>query len=399
MKRPMAWQKQILLFLLSQCITLFGSTLVQMAVIWYVTIKTASGTWVAAFSVCAYLPQFLISFWGGVWADRYDRKTLIIGADAAIALITLAMVWLLPYLSSEPELMGGLLIMSLLRSVGAGIQTPAVNAVIPQLVPAAQLMRYNGLNAAMQSLVGFAAPAAAGLVFAVASLRSALLVDVLTAIFGIGIFLFVPLSARPAPNEHCSVLTDLRQGLAYAFSEKSISRLLAVYGLFVFLSVPAGFLAGLLVRRVYGDTYWYLTAVEVIGFAGMAAGGLLMSVWGGFSQRSRTLTLSLVIYGSLAALLALTPAFPLYLIAMLGYGIALTMVQTTLTTLLQETTAPALQGRIFGLMSAMYAGFLPLGMAIFGPLADHLPLSALMLASGLALVSIAALFDRSLGSR
>ena len=395
MKQTMTWQKQILLFLLSQCITLFGSTLVQMAVIWYVTIKTASGTWVAAFSVCAYLPQFVISFWGGVWADRYDRKALIIGADAAIALVTLAMVWLLPYLSCEPELMGGLLLMSLMRSVGAGIQTPAVNAVIPQLVPDAELMRYNGLNAAMQSLVGFAAPAAAGLVFAVASLRSALLVDVLTAILGIGIFLFVPLSARPAPSEHVSALTDLRQGLAYAFSERSISRLLAVYGLFVFLSVPAGFLAGLLVRRIYGDTYWYLTAVEVIGFAGMAVGGLLMSVWGGLAQRGRTLTLSLILYGSLAALLALTPAFPLYLLFMLGYGIALTMVQTALTTLLQETTAPALQGRVFGLMSAMYAGFLPLGMAIFGPLADYLPLNALMLASGLALVSIAVLFDRS----
>ena len=118
MKQHSPWQRQILLFLVSQCITLFGSTLVQMAVIWYVTMQTASGAWVAAFSVCAYLPQFVISFWGGVWADRYDRKTLIIAADAAIALGTLAMVWALPHLSSEPLLLGGLLLMSLLRSLG-----------------------------------------------------------------------------------------------------------------------------------------------------------------------------------------------------------------------------------------------------------------------------------------
>ena len=57
----------IILFLLSQCITLFGSTLVQMAIVWYVTMQTASGAWVAAFSVCSYLPQFLISFPGGAW--------------------------------------------------------------------------------------------------------------------------------------------------------------------------------------------------------------------------------------------------------------------------------------------------------------------------------------------
>ena len=69
-----AWKRQAILFLTSQFITLFGSTLVQMAIVWYVTIQTLSGMWVAAFTVCSYLPQFLISFAAGVWADRYSRK-------------------------------------------------------------------------------------------------------------------------------------------------------------------------------------------------------------------------------------------------------------------------------------------------------------------------------------
>ena len=80
----MEGQKKICFFLISQCITLFGSTLVQMAVIWYVTLQTDSGIWVAAFSVCSYLPQFVISFVGGVWADRYSRKRLILAADKVI---------------------------------------------------------------------------------------------------------------------------------------------------------------------------------------------------------------------------------------------------------------------------------------------------------------------------
>ena len=122
------WQKRILLFLTSQCITLFGSTLVQMALVWYATMQTSSGVWVAAFTVCSYLPQFLISFIGGVWADRYHRKKLIIGADLLIALVTFVMVLAIPHISSEPALLGGLLVMSVIRSLGAGIQTPAVNA-------------------------------------------------------------------------------------------------------------------------------------------------------------------------------------------------------------------------------------------------------------------------------
>lgn len=116
------WQKRILLFLTSQCITLFGSTLVQMALVWYATMQTSSGAWVAAFTVCSYLPQFLISFVGGVWADRYHRKRLIIGADMLIAFATFIMVLAIPHISSEPALLGGLLVMSVIRSLGAGIQ-------------------------------------------------------------------------------------------------------------------------------------------------------------------------------------------------------------------------------------------------------------------------------------
>ena len=71
------WKRKTLFFLISQCITLFGSTLVQMAIVWYITLKTESGAWVAAVSICSYLPQFLISFVGGVWADRYSRKKFI----------------------------------------------------------------------------------------------------------------------------------------------------------------------------------------------------------------------------------------------------------------------------------------------------------------------------------
>ena len=70
------------------------------------------------------------------------------------------------------------------------------------------------------------------------------------------------------------MLSDLKTGISYVFSRRRISRLLMLYGLFVLLCVPAGFLAGLLVSRVYGDSYGSLTAVELAGFAGMTAGGL-----------------------------------------------------------------------------------------------------------------------------
>lgn len=383
------WKIWAILFFISQSITLFGSTLVQMAIVWYVTLNTSSGVWVAAFSVCSYLPEFIISFLGGVWADRYHRKKLIIGADFTIAMVTLAMMLLMPYISNQTILLWALLIMSILRSLGAGIQTPAVNAVIPQLVPADQLMRFNGINATMQSIVRFAAPAAAGVILTIGTLRSTLSIDILTAVLGIGLLSCIFISYERKEKEEAPVLADLKTGISYAFSDKLIGRLLIIYGLFVFLCVPAGYLAGLLVSRVYGDTYGYLTLVELVGFAGMMVGGLLMSTWGGFKNRKATLLLGLDIFGIMAILMGMSTNFIFYLILMTIYGVALTTVQTAITTLLQEKTDIAMQGRVFGLLGSMYSGCMPIGMAIFGPLADVIPLQWIMIASGIALIVIA----------
>ena len=71
---------------------------------------------------------------------------------------------------------------------------------------------------------------------------------------------------------------------------------------------------------------------------------------------------------------------------MFVYSIALTMIQTATTTIIQEKTQESMLGRVFGLMGAMYSGFLPIGMAIFGPLADMLPLQGIMVGSGIALI-------------
>ena len=382
------WKSQAMLFLISQCITLFGSTLVQMAIVWYVTIQTSSGVWVAAFTVCSYLPQFLISFVAGVWADRHSRKKLIIGADSLIALVTFLMVLVIPHITDKTVVLGGLLVMSVIRSFGAGIQTPAVNAVIPQLVPEDQIMRFNGINATMQSVVQFAAPAAAGVLLTINTLSSTLIIDTATAIVGIGLLSAVIIPKQAIQNKETSVFIDMKIGIKYTLSDKLIGKVLTVYGLFIFLCVPAGFLSQLFVSRVYGETYWYLTAVELAGFIGMVAGGILMSIWGGFKSRVTTMSVGLIAFGSLAIGMGLSKQFALYLTLMIIYGVAITMVQTATTTLIQEKAEMSMQGRVFGLLGAMYSGFLPVGMAIFGPMADEISLKWIMIGSGIALIAL-----------
>jgi len=258
-------------------------------------------------------------------------------------------------------------------------------------------MRVNGINATLQSIIQFAAPAASGALLSLGSLRSTLFVDIATAVVGIGLLSCIALprtQAQPAAQQ--SVFTDVKVGLSYIRSEGFLKKLMLLYGVFILLSVPGGFLASLLVTRVYGASYWYLTMVELIGFAGMAAGGILLSVWGGFPNRVKTLLLGIGLSGLCTIGLGAVNNFVVYLGIMLLLGVCITAAQTAITTLIQERSDPAMHGRVFGLTGAMYSGFLMIGMSVFGPLADTISLPLMMMLAGglLALIALVYRLDR-----
>lgn len=390
------WKTKTILFLASQGITLFGSSIVQFALVWYITLQSSSGVWVSALTICAFVPQFLVSFVSGALSDRCNKKYLIIASDAVIAAATLVLALLVPRLTSDSSVFYALLVVSIVRSAGSGVQIPAVASMIPLLVPAEHLMRFNGLNAALTSLVQFASPFAAGAFLTLSSLRSTLLLDVGTAVVGISLLAFLLIPHEKKQTGKTSLFQDVKQGAVYALQNRWVGKMLMVHGLFIFLAVPAGFLATLFVTRYYQESYAYMTIVEVVGFAGMSLGGVLMSTWGGFKNQVTSFLAGMSAFGILAIGMGLIDSFIVYLALMAMYGIALTMVQTATMTLLQQRTDTSMQGRIFAFLNIMYSGALPLGMALFGPLSDVVSMRVLMVLSGvlLMLLVLKLRFDR-----
>ena len=385
------WKKKAVAFLVGQAITLFGSSLVQMAIIWHVTLTTSSGAWVTALTLSSLVPQILISFFAGVWADRYDRKKLIIAADAAIAVATLALALFLMVEKTGQYELWAILAVSFIRSVGSGIQSPAVSAVVPDLVPEDQLSRFNGINASIQSLVQFTTPAAAGAIMAAGPISTLLMIDVLTAVVGIGILLFIQIPRRHPTGEakQNPFFADMKAGIAYAFGHKLIGGLFLIFGIFIFLSVPSGFLTTLMVQRTFRENYLYLSINETLGFAGMVVGGLLLGAWGGFRNRIKTLAMGLLLYGVASAALGFANLFWLFAGIVFLMCLAIPIVQTSVTTILQEKVPPEMLGRVFSLMGIVFNGFLLLGMLLFGPLADVVAMRWLMVGTGVPLVLIA----------
>jgi len=380
------WRRRAVLFIISQGITLFGSSIVQMAIIWQVALETSSGFWLTVLTLSSTIPQMILSFFGGVWADRYSRKRLIILADAGIAVVTLVLALIFMF-GKTTNILPLLVLVSALRSVGSGIQTPAVSAVIPQIVPEEQLIRYNGINSSMMAIVQFASPAVAGAVLSIGSFHWLLLLDVATAMIGISLLSFVTIEKlKKAEQSEQTFFSDMKAGISYAAKELVVKRLLLTYGAFIFLSVPSSFLTVLMIERTFGNSYTYLTVNEMAGFAGMVLGGILLGTWGGFKQRTKTLVFGLVCFGTFSLVLGFTYIFWLFAVMMFMMSFFIPIVQSATTTMLQEHVPAEKQGRIFGLLGAMYSGFMPLGTALFGPLADVIKIQWLVIGCGAFLV-------------
>lgn len=386
----LSWKQNTALFIISQAITLLGPSLVQMAIIWQVALETSSGLWVTLLTLSSTVPQTILSFFAGVWADRYPKKRLIIMADIGIAVVTLVLA-LIFLAGSTSYILPLLIVVSALRSIGAGIQTPAVSAVIPQIVPEESLMKYNGISSSMMSVVQFAAPAAAGAILYLGPFHWILLIDVVTAVIGTVILGFVTIAPLKKCEEKAAFFADMKAGISYTAADPMIRRLLLVFGAFIFLCVPSGFLAVLMIERTFGDSYMFLTVNEMAGFAGMVLGGLLLGIWGGFKDRRKTLLLGLGCYGALSIALGVTYTFWVFAVLMFLICFFIPIVQSSITTMLQKHTPAEKQGRVFGLLGAMYSGFMPIGMALFGPLADVIKIQWMIIICGIMIIVLAAL--------
>ncbi|MCL2863869.1 MAG: MFS transporter [Methanimicrococcus sp.] len=390
------WKRKTVLFFGSQAITFFGSALVSFSIIWYITLTTESGVMTTLILLCSFVPQLLISFFSGVWADKYNRKTLIILADGGIAIATLALVI---YMLAGYESIPALLFIAMVRSVGMGIQMPAMNALIPQIVPADKLVRVNGINGSLQSIVNLASPAVAGAIMIYGKIYNIMMIDVVTAIIGISILLLIPIPKHKRAQElvQTSYLEDLKEGFKYSVNHSFLKPLLIISAFFTVLCVPASFLNVLMVTQVFGANYLYLTLNEMSFFIGMLLGGLVIGVWGGFKNRVKTMLTGLAAFGLFTLGFGLTQELWVYLILMAIVGLSMPFVSSPMMSMIQEKVEPGKQGRVFSLMQIVFTGLMPLAVMFFGPMADIIPVQTMVVYCGALIIvmSVIVFFNKA----
>jgi DHA3 family macrolide efflux protein-like MFS transporter len=300
---------------------------------------------------------------------------------------------------------GILLVCALVRSVGQGVQTPAVGAFIPQIVPKEHLTKINGFQSSIQSFVTLTSPMLSGALMTFAPLETLFFLDVTTAIIGICIvFFFVKVPVKETREQELSkqnstaYFSDLKEGIKYIKNHGFVLRMIILSAITFFLYAPAIFLTPLQVTRNFGEEVWRLSVIEIAVSVGMLLGGILIGLWGGFKNRIYTMALSCLLCGIFAAGLGLAPNFWLYLVIMALLGVSLPLYNAPSMVLLQTTVEPAFMGRVISVFTMVSSTMMPLGMVVFGPIADIIAIDILLIITGLlaSLLSIPMIASKTL---
>ena len=371
---PQNWATRFFTIFTGQAFSLFGSSLVQFALIWYLTQETGSATVLATASLFGMLPQVLLGPIAGTIVDRGNRRLIMIVSDSVIAVSTLLLAYL--FWSGAAEIWHIYLALTI-RSAGGAFHYPAMSSSTSLMVPDKHLSRVAGANQTLQGLISIVAPPVGALLVAVMSTQNILMIDVITAMMGVTPLFFFTIPQPPRKVEHASApkpsfIKDLGAGFKYMASWPGLLMLGLLATMLNFLFAPLTALMPLLVTKYFKLGALELGSLDSFFGIGMIAGGITLGVWGGFKKRIVTSLSGIILTSfSILAIAAAPPtAFWMVVVAMAFMGFMMPMVNGPIHALFQSVVEPDMQGRVMSLISSVAQAMMPIGFMIAGPVTD-----------------------------
>lgn len=383
-----------------QAISLVGSALVQFALVWWLTSQTGSATVLATASLVALLPNIVLGPFAGALVDRWNRRLIMIFADASIALATFGLLLLFALGKAQPWHVYAIMA---IRSLGSAFHAPAMTASTSLMVPQSFLTRLAGMNQTLHGAINILAPPLGALLLSRLPTAGILAIDIITAIMAIVPLAFIAIPNPPrqvaqadGAQAQASYWQDLGAGFRYVRHWPGLLGLILLAMMLNFLLVPASSLLPLLITRELHGGPPELAWTETLLGVGTILGGILLSTWGGFRRKIITSLTGVIGLGIGILVTGLLPAQGLRLLylAYLWIGIASVIANGPLTAIFQSTILPDMQGRVLSLISAGATAMMPLSLLIAGPLSDALGMRTWYVGGGLAciLVTLVAFF-------
>lgn len=342
---PRGWIARFGVIWSGQALSLLGSQFVSFALIWYLTLTTQSATVLATASLVGLLPRVFLGPFVGALVDRWNRRYMMMAADACVALATLAIALLFALGVVQTW---HIYLLLLARAIGGSFHYPAMLASTSLMVPKEHLTRVQGLNQALDGGLKIISAPLGALLLGVLPMQGILALDVITALLAIVSLIFVHIPQPPRPEEVAgrsnvaATWHDMAAGLRYIFSWTGLALAIMMATMLNTLLSPAFSLLPLLVSRHFQQGAlqlgWLNTALGI----GFLVGGL-------------------------------------------------PLVDGPFMAIIQAVVKPGMQGRVITMSMSLSAAASPLGLIVAGPLADLLGIQAwFILAAAMCFVMAAA---------
>lgn len=391
------WKKVFAVIWGGQFFSILSSSLVNFAIIIWLSLETGSAEILAWSAIASMLPQTLIGPFTGALIDRWDRKRIMMLADTFIALCTLVLAilfWL------ELAHLWHIFALLAMRSIGSAFHMPAMQASVPLLAPTDQLTRVAGVNQMISSVSQIAGPALGAMLITIWDIEHVILLDVVGALIAVTSLFFVQIpSPKKVEETTRDILKEMKEGAMAVLRSKGLSYVFLYSIIVTFFLVPISVLFPLMTLDHFEGTEFQAGIIEAIWSVGALVGGGIMGAKVYHINRVKLINWMYLLTGLTFLLTGLLPksGYTGFVILTAIGGVSGAIYHSAFMGLIQTKIDPSVLGRVFSMFFTVALIPAMLGLVGIGFFADGLGLSASFILGGVVimLVGTAAFFTPS----
>jgi MFS family permease len=353
------------LFFVGQAVSVTGTWMQMVATAWLVLRITGSGVALGIDTALAFGPILLFGPLGGLLADRFDKRRILIGTQFAYGVLAIALWGLVAADVVQLWMVYGL---SFLQGVVTSVDNPTRQSFYSEMVRPRDLTNAVGLNSAVMTGTRIVGPALAGVLIAGVGMEWCFLINGLSYLAVIG-SLAVMDRAELRPNRSPLGPAAIRQGLRYVWQTDGLRRPLLLMSVLFLFSFNYSVLIPLFAERTFGGNAGTLGLLLSVMGVGSLGGALVMA--GRANPNERRLALAAIVVGVVTVLVALAPNLDLAVAGMIPLGAASVAFFITANSTLQLSARPEMRGRVMALYGMVFLGSTPFGAPVAGWIGEH----------------------------
>ena len=393
MKKTKKWKLKFITVAIGQAISMLGSHGVQFPLIWWLAEKTSSPFMLGISGLVAYLPMSLFSPLAGIAADRYNRKFISIFSDMAMGMIALIYAIILFFFDLP---VWTVFIMLCVRGIGSTFQQPAIQSIIPQLVPKDQLIKTNGWMQLLNSGSFLIGPVIGAALYSIFPISVVLLTDVVGAILASAALAIVKIpKIVKTQKEEQHFIAEIKEGLQVFREDRKLFYIVVAEALCMFFYAPLSSFYPLMTSDYFQLSAMYGSAVELSFAIGMMISSLLFSSILKIEHKIRVSFIGLFGMGVVSLMCGIIP--PTYIgwfffaASCICLGASGNVHTIPLTAYIQATVEPQKMGRAFSVLTLISSVTMPIGLLFSSPIAEKVGVNIWFFLSGIFMVVLTTL--------